>query len=283
MRCQLPEPRKDQADDLLDAQIGIKAETDLAMPGIADRHRDTQLTTPRLGASSIEHASAQYAKLELADAALHAQQQSVVWPAWIVDAVQVDHPRLDQSAEFEQMMPVAAVAGEPRGIEAQHGADLSGAKPGDQTFKARPCHRAAGGSSEIIIDHLDLPKAAGSRDIDQFILAASALGVCLNLRLGRLADVDHRLALQQRGRKSVSRVHRRSPSRHARSFHQEIGQARDHRVALGLSHSLQLGRVERHDSWRAVEWRSCLADVIVLLPGDIRVVRGVSADSECNQ
>src|SRR5205085_12411644 len=37
------------------------------------------------------------------------------------------------------------------------------------------------------------------------------------------------------------------------------------------------------DSWRAVEWRSGLADIIVLLTGDIRVVRGVSAESECNQ
>jgi hypothetical protein len=37
------------------------------------------------------------------------------------------------------------------------------------------------------------------------------------------------------------------------------------------------------DSWRAVEWRSGLADIVMLLSGDIRIVQGVSADFECNQ
>jgi hypothetical protein len=50
------------------------------------------------------------------------------------------------------------------GIEAQYGADLASAEPCDQTFEARTRYRAAGGPPEIIVDHLDLPKAAGSRD-----------------------------------------------------------------------------------------------------------------------
>jgi hypothetical protein len=37
------------------------------------------------------------------------------------------------------------------------------------------------------------------------------------------------------------------------------------------------------DSWRAVEGGSRLADIVMLLLGDIRVVPGVSAESERNQ
>ena len=50
--------------------IGIEAPTDLAMPDVANRHADAQLAAPRFGAGGVEHAGAQHAELELADAAL---------------------------------------------------------------------------------------------------------------------------------------------------------------------------------------------------------------------
>jgi len=116
----LAEPGEDQPDRFLNPQVGIKAETDLAMPDVADRHADAQFAAPGLGAGGVEHAGAQNAELELADAALHPEQQPIVRPAGIVDAVEVDHARLDQAAELKQMMPVATVPGETGGVEAQH-------------------------------------------------------------------------------------------------------------------------------------------------------------------
>jgi hypothetical protein len=44
-----------------------------------------------------------------------------------VDATEVDDAGLDEAAQFEQMMPVPADAGETGGIEAKHGANLAGA------------------------------------------------------------------------------------------------------------------------------------------------------------
>ena len=79
---------EDQADHLLNPQVGIEAEADLAMPEVADRHADAQFAPPRLGASGVEHAGTQDAKLELADAALHAQQEPIVRAAGIVDPIQ---------------------------------------------------------------------------------------------------------------------------------------------------------------------------------------------------
>ncbi len=94
----LAEPGEDQPDRFLNPQVGIEAETDLAMPDVTDRHADPQLTTPGFCSGGIEHAGAQHAKLELADAALHAEQEPIVRPAGIVDAVQIDHSGLDQAA-----------------------------------------------------------------------------------------------------------------------------------------------------------------------------------------
>ena len=145
------------------------------MPDVADRHADAQLAAPRLGAGGIEHAGAQHAELELADAALHAEQQPIVRPAGIVDAVEVDDARLDQAAQLEQVMPVAPVAGEPGGVEAQHGPDLAGAEPGDEPLEAGPGDHAARGAAEIVVDHLDVAEAPAPGDIDQLVLAPLAL------------------------------------------------------------------------------------------------------------
>ena len=123
-------------------------------------------SSPRLGASGIEHAGAQHAKLELADAALHAEQKPIVRPAGVIDPVQVDHSRLDQAAKIEQVMPVAAVAGETGGVEAQHGPDLPGTEPRHQPLEAGPRHHPAGGAAEVIIDNLDVAEAPAPGDID---------------------------------------------------------------------------------------------------------------------
>src|SRR5712691_8151555 len=106
------------------------------MPDVANRHADAQLTAPRLGAGGVEHAGTQHAELELADAALHAEKKPIIRSARVVNPIQVDHSRLDQAAELEQMVPVAAVAGEPGGVEAQHSANLSSTEPRNQPFEA---------------------------------------------------------------------------------------------------------------------------------------------------
>ena len=110
-------------------------------------------------------------------------------------------------------MPIAAVAGEPRGVEAQDGADLAGAQPCDQAVEAGPRHRSAGGSAEIVIDDFDVDEAALAGDIDQIILAPLALEIGHDLGLRRLAHIDDRLALEDGGRNQLSACHRQAPRR----------------------------------------------------------------------
>jgi len=64
----------------------------------------------------------------------------------------VDHPRSDQSAELEQVMPVTPVAGEPRCIQAQYGPDLTGTEPCNEALEAKPRHPSPARSDSTSID-----------------------------------------------------------------------------------------------------------------------------------
>ena len=120
---------------LLEPEVGIEAEAGLAMPDIADRHADPKFATARLRPGGVKHARPDHPKLELADAALHAEQQAVVRQAGIVDAIEVDDTRLDKPAQFEQVVPVPALACQPRSVKAEHGADFPGAQGGDKLLE----------------------------------------------------------------------------------------------------------------------------------------------------
>ena len=116
--AELAEAREDESDHLLETQIGIETKPDFTMPDVAERNRYPQLASAGLRPSGVQHSRPQHAQLELADAALHAQEQAIIRPTGIVDAVEIDDAGLDKPAQFEQVMPIAAVAGEPRRVEA---------------------------------------------------------------------------------------------------------------------------------------------------------------------
>ena len=136
------------------------------------------------------HPRTEHARLELADAALHAKQQPIVGPTRFVDAVQVDDPRLDQTAQLQQVVPVTSVASKPRGIEAQDGADFAGAPPRHEAIEARSGHHAAGRTAEVIVDDLHLRETSAASLCHEVVLPALAPQVVLDLRLCGLTHID---------------------------------------------------------------------------------------------
>jgi hypothetical protein len=54
------------------------------------------------------------------------------------------------------MVPVATIASEPRGVKAEHSADLPGAQSGDQSVETRPVDSTTRRSAEIVVDDLDI-------------------------------------------------------------------------------------------------------------------------------
>ncbi|MDQ1310629.1 MAG: hypothetical protein QG601_1899, partial [Pseudomonadota bacterium] len=69
-------------------------------------------------------------------------------------------------------MPIATVACQPGRVQAQDRADLARAQSRDEPLEAWPCHRAASGAAQIVIDHVDVVKALGVSDLDQIVLAS---------------------------------------------------------------------------------------------------------------
>jgi hypothetical protein len=209
--AQLAEAREDETDRLLEPHVGVEAEAHLAVPHVTNRHTDPQLAAPRLGSHCVVHSGAQDAEFELADAALHAQEKTVVRAAGVINPVEIDDARAYKTAKLQQVMPVAPVASEPRSVETQHGADIAGAEPRHQSIEARPRHRPARRSPEIVVDNLHVAEASAARFVDQLILAALTFEVGLDLALRRLPDVHDGFPLQDRRWKKVSAGHRRPP------------------------------------------------------------------------
>ena len=121
-------------------------------------------------------------------------------------------------------MPVAAVAGEPGGVEAQHGAHHSAAQPRHEPLKAGAGHHPAGGTAEIVIDHFDIAETPLPGNCDKIVLAPPAFEIALNLCLGGLANVNHRLARQHGGRQQISARHYHAPRRPCRRLPTAAGQ-----------------------------------------------------------
>jgi hypothetical protein len=55
----------------------------------------------------------------------------------------IDHPGLREAAQLEQMMPVTAVAGQARSVEAKYGVSFTRAQPRRQPPETGPLHGAA--------------------------------------------------------------------------------------------------------------------------------------------
>ena len=151
------------------------------------------------------------AKFEFADAALHAEQQTIIRKTRIINAVEINDAGIYETTQLEQMMPVPTVAGETGGIGAKHSADLAGAEPGDEFLEAGARYGSARGVVEIVVNHRDIKKPPPLGFVDEIVLAALALEMDLHLRLRGLAHIHDCLAAQDCWRQRISIGHRRSP------------------------------------------------------------------------
>ena len=80
--------------------------------------------------------------------------------ARIVNAILVDHARLHETAELEEMVPVPAVARDARSLDTKHRSNVTGAQPGDEALETGPrVNTDRGSASEVpivILHHRDI-------------------------------------------------------------------------------------------------------------------------------
>ena len=246
--AELPELLKDEPDHLLQPAIRIEVKTDMAVPDIADWRRDSQLAAPRFRSRRVVHPGSNDPQLD--DAALHAEQQAVVGAARIIDAVEVDYAGFHKSTQFEQMVPVAAIAREPRCIKAQDRANLPRTQGSNQTIKARALDGATCRAPKIVVDDLDVGETAPARHIDQLVLASLALQVRLHLLRRGLANIDDGLALQHgRREEAIMRRHRRPRSSRCRLLRAAVEPVPG--GPLGVAPQSRLGGGRRRERGRA--------------------------------
>ena len=95
----------------------------------------------------------------------------------VVDPILVDDDGPDQSAELDQRMPVAAVAGEPGGFDREYGPDAPLADRRQQSLEAG-ARDAACRAAEIVIDNLNGSPAELFRATGKAVLAPQASWLC---------------------------------------------------------------------------------------------------------
>jgi hypothetical protein len=106
---------------------------------------------------------------------IQTQQEPVVDEVGVIHAVDVYHHRIHHPAQLDQMVPVAAIARQTRGLQTKDRAHFTTQHFGDQALKAWALHQAGACTSQIFINHYDILKAQPLRLIHQAILAARAL------------------------------------------------------------------------------------------------------------
>src|SRR5271165_2840647 len=106
-----------EPDRFANPGIGINIDSIVPDLYIADRHRQEELATTSLLFERLQGALPKDRELQFAHRALHAQQQPIVWVAWIVNTVLIHNDRTDQAAELDEGVPVTPVTRQSRHLD----------------------------------------------------------------------------------------------------------------------------------------------------------------------
>ncbi len=134
---------KHQGNGFLDPTIRILLDP-VADLHEADRGRNDQFAASSLLVAGRERTLAQKIQFILFEAALQAQQQSVIALARGVHGLLVDQHRVDDPAHLDKLLPVTAVAGEARNFPCSDCTDFAKADLGNHPVETGACHTSCG-------------------------------------------------------------------------------------------------------------------------------------------
>src|ERR1700735_1493404 len=129
--------------------------------------------------------------------------------ARIIDAILVQKNSPNQPAELDQGVPVAAIAGQARRLDCEHGANTPLADRRQKALEAGSIG-AAPRTAKIVINNLDRRPTELTRALGKAILSPTAFLIVYELVGSRLSDVDKRAAAQML---NGDLGHRRPPRR----------------------------------------------------------------------
>jgi hypothetical protein len=188
--AQLTELGKDEPHhfDYMFVRIGL----DLAgfVPAKPRRQHEAIFPAARLGVAGGNTALSQQTQLVFRHRALQPEQQAIVDESRIIGSVRVDHQRAGERAQVNQVMPVAPVARQTRGLDAVNRAHIARTDHSHEPLKPGPMAAPRPGAPKVVVNHGYRNEAGFLRCSREIILAALAFQVAHDLRHGRLADVD---------------------------------------------------------------------------------------------
>ena len=114
--------------------------------------------------------------------------------ARVVEPLAIGQDHAKQRAQFEQLMPIAIVARQPRGIEAEHQPGIAQPDLGDQPLEAVSLGARRPRLAEILVDDADALARPAQPDgtVDKTILKLGAFLVLADLVDRGLAHIDVR-------------------------------------------------------------------------------------------
>jgi hypothetical protein len=193
-RAQLLKQVKHQADHGLDLLVGVEGDLARGSADIPGRQRERQLPTAGLGQPTRRHPLLDQMQLHLRHRALQPEQETVVVPVRIVDAVTVGQQRPGQATQLDQLVPVPPGPGQPRHVQAQHQANMPHRDFGNQPGEPGPRRRVRRRPPQILVDHQHPRRRPPQRrrPLDEAVLQPRRLAMVNNLLTGRLAHINHR-------------------------------------------------------------------------------------------
>ncbi len=195
--------RREQVEDARDrmAHRFVRAQPDRAGQRVlleTDRQRQGQLAPPRLREPAADQPRPDLVVLDLREGPLQPEQHPVVEVGRVVEPVLIGDQHVEGGGQLQQLVPVQAVAGQPRDLQPEDDAHLAQGHHRDQPLIARPVVALGAGDAQVVIDDQAtlLRPAQQARAPGQLVLPMAALGVLLDLQGRRLPDVDHGHPLQ---------------------------------------------------------------------------------------
>ena len=160
--------------------------------GQAGRNRQAELTASCLLSLTLVQTKLDLMQFRFAHDAGQAEQQTVMIGTRVKQPLAIGDQHAEQRAQFQQLMPVAIVARQARGVEADDQAGMAEADLGDQLLEARTFGRAGAGLAEILVDDVDplARPAPGFSPLNQTVLQLGTLLMLLDLGQRGLAHVD---------------------------------------------------------------------------------------------
>jgi hypothetical protein len=206
--------REEAGQRLLDLPIGIEGHAALPVIDQAHRQRIPQLAAIGLAPDAALQPQSQQVELRLAHRALQPEDQSIIEMIWIIESVLVQDQRVGQGTELQEVMPVAAIAGQPRDLQPQDDPGVTQADLGHQPLEALAVRGRGPGLPLVAVDDDDLLGRPSQRHgpLAQRVLPLGALGILEDLAERGLPHVEVSVASQVAGGDSLASLGHRCPS-----------------------------------------------------------------------